>query len=622
VAGDDPMELVTRSMWSSARRYGLLAATAIVGLAATLTPLAVTAKTQALAPPTLLRTIGGPEHAYVYPSGVEVAPNGNIVVSDIGNNEIDEFTSSGALVWQVGTFGAGVSQFNNPRDVGVDSAGNVYVADAGNSRVVKLNSSGNWVTSWGGGGGIAMSFPLGISVAGNLVYVADTGRTRVRVFDTNGNQLESFGSNGACVVGGLRDVDADAAGNIYVANYENNNILKFTSTGTCITSWGTKGTGNGQFRAVYGVTLATDPVAQAAGKGAQEVYTADSQNNRMEEFTTSGVFIASAGIAGTPSQPGTLAYTRRVAVDAGGNVWIADLWAWRLEQWNRTSTGYTYNQTIGTPLPPPTSTSVFQEVHQVGFEISGGVVTAMDTMDTVHHRLVRFDATGTLLNTCGTRSEGTAVPGYNWPRGVAVDPATGQIWTLDTKAYRVEILNPDCSAVSVFGSKGSGLSNFNWAYQIAIRASDEVAWIADTWNNRIVSYNVSTRKPIASSATGAFKKPAGIAIDPLNGDILVADSGNNRIVELSDNHGMSPTKVRTFYSGFNDPEGVAADAAGNIYVADAGKNRVVILSPSGTLLTTFTGGFNLPQAIALDPSGNIYVSDTYNDRIQVYGPLS
>jgi DNA-binding beta-propeller fold protein YncE len=246
----------------------------------------------------------------------------------------------------------------------------------------------------------------------------------------------------------------------------------------------------------------------------------------------------------------------------------------------------------------------------------------MDTMDTVHHRLVRFDATGTLLNTCGTRSEGTAVPGYNWPRGVAVDPATGQIWTLDTKAYRVEILNPDCSAVSVFGSKGSGLSNFNWAYQIAIRASDEVAWIADTWNNRIVSYNVSTRKPIASSATGAFKKPAGIAIDPLNGDILVADSGNNRIVELSDNHGMSPTKVRTFYSGFNDPEGVAADAAGNIYVADAGKNRVVILSPSGTLLTTFTGGFNLPQAIALDPSGNIYVSDTYNDRIQVYGPLS
>ena len=622
---DATTQMLVRMRGRQVYRLGLVAAVAMVGLAASLTPLAADANTHTVSPPTLLRTIGGPEHAYIYPSGVEVAPNGDIVASDIGNNTIDEFTPSGTLVWQVGTFGAGVGQFDNPRDVGVDSSGNVYVADAGNNRVVKLDSNGSWVTSWGGGGGTTMSFPLGISVAGNKVYVADTGRMLIRVFDTSGNQLESFGSNGACIVGGLRDVDADSAGNIYVANYVNNDILKFTSTGTCITKWGTTGSGNGQFRAVYGVTLATDPVAKAAGDGTQEVFTADSQNNRMEEFTTSGTFIASAGIAGTPTQPGTLAYTRRVAVDANGNVWIADLWAWRLEKWTRNSTGtpYTYSgETIGTPLAPPTSSAVFQEVHQVAFETSGGVVDAIDAMDTVHHRLVRFSPTGTLLNTCGIRSEGTTVPGYNWPRGVAVDPATGQIWTLDTKAYRVEVLTPTCSAVAVFGSKGSGLPNFDWAYQIAIRGSDEVAWIADTWNNRIVSYNVATRQPIAVSAKGLFKKPAGIAIDPVNGNILVADSGNNRIVELSDTHGSNPTKVQTFYHGFNDPQGVAVDAAGNIYVADTNNNRVVVLSPSGTLLTTLTGGFNLPEAIALDPSGNIYVSDTFNDRIQVYGPLS
>jgi DNA-binding beta-propeller fold protein YncE len=624
--GETTIAQVTPSRWSSARRYGLLAAVAVVGLAAPLTPLTANATTQTI-PPTLLSTIGGPEHAYVYPSGVEVAPNGDIVVSDIGNNTVDEFTAAGALVWQVGTFGAGTNQFDNPRDVGVDSAGNVFVADAGNSRIVKLNANGSWNTSWtAGGNGTNMSFPLGVSVANNHVYVADTGRKLVRVFDDNGNSVASFGTNGTCIIGGLRDVDADAAGNIYVANYENNNILKFTSTGTCVTTWGTKGSGNGQFRAVYGVSLATDPVAEAAGDGTQEVYTADSQNNRMEEFTTSGKFIASAGIAGTPTQPGTLAYTRRVAVDASGNVWIADLWAWRVEKWTRnnsTVTPYTYSgETIGTPLAPPTSTSVLQEVHQVAFETSGGVVTAIDAMDTVHHRLVRFSPTGALLNTCGTRSEGTTVPGYNWPRGVAVDPATGQIWTLDTKAYRVEILNPDCTAVAVFGSTGSGLANFDWAYQIAIRGSDEVAWIADTWNNRIVSYSVTSRLPIAASAKGMFIKPAGIAIDPVNGNILVADSGNNRIVELSDNHGMSPTKVKTFTGGLSDPQGVAADAAGNIYVADSNNNRVVVFSPSGTVLTTFTGGFNLPEAIALDASGNIYVSDTFNDRIQVYGPLS
>src|SRR5580700_9371268 len=300
--GETTTEHMTPSRWSSARRYGLLGAVAVVGLAAPLTPLTANATSHAAVAPTLLSTIGGPEHAQVYPSGDEIVPAsagsyaGNLVVSDIGNNVIDEFTPTGTLVWQVGTFGAGTNQFDNPRDVGVDS------------------------------------------VANNQVYVADTGRKLVRVFDDNGNSLASFGSNGACIIGGLRDVDADAAGNIYVANYENNNILKFTPTGTCITTWGKKGSANGQFRAVYGVTLATDPVAEAAGKGTQEVYTADSQNNRMEEFTTSGVFIASAGIAGTPTQPGTLAYTRRVAVDASGNVWIADLWAWRIEKWTRTST--------------------------------------------------------------------------------------------------------------------------------------------------------------------------------------------------------------------------------------------------------------------------------------------
>jgi DNA-binding beta-propeller fold protein YncE len=633
VGGSATSGRLTPSTWRLARRFGLLAAMALAGIAVPLTAVGANASGATVSPPTLLRTIGGPEHAYVYPSGDEIVPAsagspyaGNLVVSDIGNNLIDEFnlaTNPPTLQWQFGSYGSGVGQFNNPRDVGVDSAGDVFVADAGNSRIVKLNPDGSWNTSWtNGGGGTTMNFPLGVSVANNLVYVADTGRKLVRVFDDNGNSVASFGTNGKCVIGGLRDVDADSAGNIYVANYENNDILKFTSTGMCITTWGTKGSGNGQFRAVYGVTLATDPVAESAGDGTQEVYTADSQNNRMEEFTTAGKFIASAGIAGTPTQPGTLTYTRRVAVDTTGNVWIADLWAWRVERWDRTSTGYTYSATIGIPLPPPTSTASFNEVNQVAFETTGSTVTAVDAMTNVGQQLIRFTPTGTLINTCGERAESTAIPGYNWPRGVAVDPATGNLWTLDTKDYRVEVLTPTCGDVAVFGATGNALNQFDWPYAIAIRASDEVAWIADTWNNRIVSYNVATMQPIAATPIKAFNKPSGIAIDPLNGNILVADSGNNRIEEMTDNHGASPTKFKFFYDTFNDPQGVAADAAGNIYVADTGNNRVVVLSPSGTVLTTFTGGFNLPEQIAVDPSGDIYVSDTFNDRIQVYGPLS
>ena len=69
-------------------------------------------------------------------------------------------------------------------------------------------------------------------------------------------------------------VATDAAGNVYVADSGNNRIQKFTSTGTYLTQWGTYGTGNGQFYYPWGV--ATD----AAGN----VYVADTFNERIQKF--------------------------------------------------------------------------------------------------------------------------------------------------------------------------------------------------------------------------------------------------------------------------------------------------------------------------------------------------
>jgi DNA-binding beta-propeller fold protein YncE len=414
-----------------------------------------------------------------------------------------------------------------------------------------------------------------------------------------------------------------------VANYTNNDVLVFNSAGTCVNHWGSTGTGPTQFRALYGITIATDPDPSVQlSYGTQELYIADANNNRVDEYSTGGTLIANIGVAGTKGATGTLGYTRRVAVDPAGNIWIADLWDWRVEEWSRTSpTGpYAYVQQIGTPLPAPTTSSVFNQVNQVAFETTGGVVTAIDAMNTVGQQLTRFTPgpTSTLINTCGLRAEGTAIPGYNWPRGVAVDPATGNLWTLDTKQYRVEILTPTCKGVGKpFGTHGTATNQFDWPYAIAIDPTDEVAWIADTWNNRIVSYNVSTMQPIAVSAASSFKMPSGIAIDPANDDILVADSGNNRIDVLTDTAGANMTKVKPISSPlFSDPQGVAADAAGNIYVANTGADDVLVFSPTGTLLTTITGGFNDPGQVAVDPSGNIYVSDTLNDVIDVFGPIS
>src|SRR5439155_11713200 len=192
--------------------------------------------------------------------------------------------------------------------------------------------------------------------------------------------------------------------------------------------------------------LATDPVL-----GVQAVYVADANNARVQEFRTNGAFVTKLGTPGDPSKDGTFSYLRRVAVAADGDVWAADLWGWRLERFDRTLGGYAWAQTIGVPLPVSTDASVFQEPHEVSFAADGSLYVA----DTVHQRIVHMSADGHLLDVCGVR--GPALGQFNWPQGVEVDLASGEIWAADTKQYRIEVLTPDCTGLLKIGGKGAAL---------------------------------------------------------------------------------------------------------------------------------------------------------------------
>lgn len=595
----------------SHRRLLALVGTGAALLGALLAP-AVPAAADTGTAPQLVRTIGGPGHAAIYPSGVEVAANGTIVASDIGNDLVKRFQADGTLMWSVGGTGSGLGKFNNPRDVAIDANGAVYVADTGNNRVVKLSASGAWLFTFQGPTGNKMSPPIGISAQGSVIYVADPGQRKVRLFDTTGTQVREMISNGACAFSQVRDAAPDAAGNVYVANYLNNNILKLDPNGTCIGSFGTKGSGPGQFMNPYGVTVAVDPVL-----GSEAVYVADSNNSRIQELTPSGTFVAQAGVAGDDT-PGTFSALRRVAVahDGTGDVWGADPWGYRLERFTRGSGGYTYAQTIGGTPPSLTSSAVFNSPHGVGLDASGNIVVA----DTVNQRLVRFSPTGAILNTCGSRGDGSGQ--FNWPRGVAVDQTSDLIWVADTKQSDVQLLHDDCATGGKFGSAGAGPTSFNWPYAIAVRQSDRTVWVADSRNNRVDTYQASGRTLISNfgvlgSGSGQFSEPRGIGLDNANGHALVADTKNNRIVELTDSGGSAIGVVRALTGGFKAPEGVAGDSQGRIYVADTGNNRVVVLNPSGTQLATISG-MNAPASVFVDANDNVYVTDTGNDRILVY----
>ena len=188
----------------------------------------------------------------------------------------------------------------------------------------------------------------------------------------------------------MRDAAADAAGNVYVANYETDNILEFAWSGSawqCVTTWGSKGkvkvgtgsgvcsgNGNGTFENPYGVAVGTDPYINAGSPG-EAIYVADSNDDCIQEFTPSGGFVAEMGSPGTYTQGGTFTQLRRVAVDADGNVWGADLWGYRVEEFMRTASGYTYNATIPNPVvrrvtPTPLCTTRYAALTSTATAIS------------------------------------------------------------------------------------------------------------------------------------------------------------------------------------------------------------------------------------------------------------
>lgn len=555
--------------------------------------------------------LGGPGHALVYPSGMEVAPDGTLVVADTGNDSVAKFRPTGTLVWRVSAGTGEGDEAENARDIAVDDQGFIYVADAAEFRIIKLDPvDGHTIMTFNGPAGDRLGSPIGITAKKNKIYVSDGAKKKIRVFDTAGVQRQTFTSSGACDLSAVRDADADAAGNVYVANYKFNNIVKFSPSGACLTTWGGPGTATGQFKNPYGVRIAKDP------KWGEVVYVADSNNNRVQVFTKTGVFKASIGRTGPFSETGTFTTMRRVAVAKDGDIWGADLWGWRLVRFNRTATGYAYAQTIGGQAPPLANTKVFNEPRAVAIGPDG----KLNIMDTVNQRVVTMTATGTVLGACGQRDFRPV--SLNWPRGVALDPVTGQRWIADTKQSRLQIFPATCGLQTYrLGGIGTAVGQFNWPFAIAIRASDRLAFVADTWNDRVTVWDVATRAPLGSYS-GTLDSPRAISVDAATGDLVVADAANNRIVTLSYSRTAGFAEVSTITpTGLSMPEGVARDRHGDYWVADTVNGRVVVVSAAGTVLETITsaGGKALSKPTSITVDGTkIYVSDTNNDRVLVY----
>jgi len=117
-----------------------------------------------------------------------------------------------------------------------------------------------------------------------------------------------------------------------------------------------------------------------------------------------------------------------------------------------------------------------------------------------------------------------------------------------------------------------------------------------------------------AQSIGPFKTPMDLFRDPATDNLVVADTGNNRVVVL-DKQGRFLLEIGGEKAGLNDPEGVFVDQYGSIWVADKGNKRVVVFNPDGSFKAAHTkpdsiylAGVNFsPSKLVVDKRGFIYV---------------
>ncbi len=563
-----------------------------------------------------------------FPEAVALDAGGDIYVADQLGYVVQKFSAAGAFEAQWGSFGGGHGQFGPIGGLASDAAGDVYVVDSSHNRIEKFTSEGAFITSWGHAGSALGDFNFGssqnytqppgggIAVAGNYVYVADSGNDRMERFNLEGGEAMTWGTHGSGP-GEFSYPRAVAANEseVIVSDDDNHRLEQFTPNGAFEAAFGTAGTGPGQFGFPYGVAL------DAAG----EVFVADDINDRVVKLTPQLTFAGAWG--GYGSKAGQLAFPRALASDPQGDTYVADTANDRIQEFDPEGN---YVRTIGLSGRGP---GAFTAPAGLAVEPTGQLLVA----DTDGERIESFAAENYAFLGEWTSAGGVST-GFNAPAGIAIDPR-GSVYVADTAKERVVHLWGDGTYLSELGGPAQlGGAQLAGAGAVAVAPFTGDLYVADTDHNRVLEYapggallarwGAGGGDGAAGSASGEFNQPVGVAVAPGTGNVYVADRGNNRVVELSGtgavlnewgSRGTGPGRFRSL-------SGIAADESGRVYVLDSQNNRVEVFTGTGALLASWglrgvgVGEFAQPGAIAVGCNGDVYVADTDNNRVEVFQP--
>jgi len=298
------------------------------------------------------------------PRTMEADTHGNLFITDTENHRVRKVDSNGTITTLAGTGTAGyngdnipatTAQLNNPHGIAVDAAGNVYIADSPNQRIRRVAPDGIITTVAGTGASgyngdnipattARLNYPKGVEVGpdGGL-YIGDANNHRVRRVDLSTGMITTVAGTGTAGAGGdggpatsaqlnqPRNLAFGPDGDLYIAdntNFKVRRVDSVTKTITTVAGSGTAGySGDGGAATSARLNEVRDVAVDAAGN----VYIADELNHRIRWVDTGGIIrtFAGTGTSGFSGDGGLataarIAGPRGVAVDPQGRVLIGD----------------------------------------------------------------------------------------------------------------------------------------------------------------------------------------------------------------------------------------------------------------------------------------------------------
>ncbi|MEI6154444.1 MAG: BACON domain-containing carbohydrate-binding protein, partial [Deltaproteobacteria bacterium] len=217
-------------------------------------------------------------------------------------------------------------------------------------------------------------------------------------------------------------------------------------------------------------------------------------------------------------------------------------------------------------------------------------------------------------------SNGSGDTQFNYPYAVAIDPSKN-VYVTDCGNRRVAKFTSSGEFVKKWGSEGSGDGQFSCPIGIAVDKNGYV-YVVDNGNKRIQKFTSEGDFVVtwgtSGSGDGQFSNPWGVAVDP-GGNVYVSETSNSKIQKFNSD-GSFITKWGTYGTGdtqFYYPKGVAIDSSGNVYVADSNNSYIKKFDSNGTFIKKFGGPYSTystyhPSGVAVSPSGSILLTDGDN----------